>query len=413
MKVDHSAPPNGKAKRLLLISEFFPPQAFGGGERSAFLLAKGLAAGGFAVVVLTSRTAGLTEHETIEGFEVVRKLRTGPSPHRVIDNVRRVALLPFSIRRTTAEMTSSQSFDAILMLNSTSIVPLTSKVPTFAVINGYTPFCPKGNLYFKERQVCAGCAPGRFVTCITQSEYVGLSRLPWFLRFNPLFWVGIYAQFVMRRRALAGVGRFVAISGFVAEVLRRHGVGPERIERIYNIAEIEDRGEEPGEWASLLSEGRVATVIGTLARNKGVDLAIRGFALWRSGSDQLLIVGDGPERRNLERLSHSLGLAKVVHFSGRLQPRCIPSVYRRSHAVVLPSQWPEPFSRVAMEAAFFRRPLLASDRGGNRDLPSEHLFSTPEDLAAKLDHPPVPSFAPYDPESNLERFVQMLEQGLS
>ncbi len=409
-----------ETKRLLLISEFFPPRIFGGGERSAFLLAKGLAARGFSVVVLTSRIEGLPERETVEGFEIVRKLRSGSSPHSIINNVRRVALLPFSIRRHVAEMTSGQKFAAILLLNSTSIVPLSTSVTTLAVINGYTPFCPKANLYFKERQVCNGCAPGKFVSCISHSEYVGLSRSPWFLRFNPLFWLGIYTQYLMRRRALAGVDRFVAISGFVAEVLRHHGVGPERIERIYNLAEIEDQGDapdeeagaEPREWASLISSGRVATVVGTLARNKGVDLAIRGFALWRSGSDQLLIVGDGPERQNLERLCHSLGVAEQVHFTGRLEPRFLPSIFRRSHAIVLPSQWPEPFSRVAMEAAFYRRPLLASDRGGNRDLAPEHLFSTPEELAEKLDHPPVPSFAPYDPKNNLGQFVRMLDETL-
>ena len=73
-----------------------------------------------------------------------------------------------------------------------------------------------------------------------------------------------------------------------------------------------------------------------------------------------------------------------------------------------PSQWPEPFSRVVMEAAYFRRPLLASDRGGNLDLPREHLFADAAELAAKLDRPPVPDFAPYDPERNLDRFVRLL-----
>ena len=57
-------------RRLLLISEFFPPRTFGGGETSAFLLARGLADRGFEVTVLTSKAAGLADDTPAE--DVVR-----------------------------------------------------------------------------------------------------------------------------------------------------------------------------------------------------------------------------------------------------------------------------------------------------------------------------------------------------
>ena len=397
--------------RLLLVSEYYPPRIFGGGELSAELLAKGLGERGFEVWVLTSRLAGLPEREERGGVQILRRLRTGRSPLSVAANIRRVLSLPRSIHREAGRLVAEGGFDAVLLLNSTSVVPLALGVPTVAVVNGYTPFCPKGNLYFEEREECLGCGPRRFVRCITRSRYVGRSPMGWYLRFNPLFWAALYQQYRGRRRALAGVDRFVAISGFVEEVLHRHGVARERVERVYNLADMSGQTmetEPSGELSALLSGRRVVVLVGSLERIKGFETAIRAFSSWHSGSDLLLIAGEGSERGRLEKLCRALGIEGSVHFAGQVDGAALAAVYRAAHAVVVPSLWPEPFSRVVMEAAFHGCPLLASSRGGNRDLPREHLFSSAEELAARFDDPPVPPFDPYDRERNLDRFVALL-----
>jgi glycosyltransferase involved in cell wall biosynthesis len=395
---------------LLLISEYYPPRIFGGGEVSALQLARGLAGRGFEVWVLTSGAAGLAEEESVDGVRVVRRLVTGPSPHSHWNNVRRVLRLPPSIRREAERLTAARDFDAVFLLGATTVVPLRLPAPTVAVINFFPPFCPKGTLYFQERGECDGCAPGKFVPCIVRSEHLGNNRMPWFLRYNPAFWQALYLQYLRRRRGLRGIDAFVAISGFVEQVLHRHGIPPERIVRIYNVAEIEDGDAVPRDLAPVLAGRRVVTFLGKLEKVKGPELAVRGFAAWRSGDDLLLLAGEGSLRRPLEALCERLGIVDAVHFAGQVPAKYLPWIYRSSYAVVLPSQWPEPFSRIVMEAAYFRRPLLASDRGGNRDLPAEHLFSTPGELAEKLERPPVPDFAPYRPAANLDRFVELVRR---
>jgi len=62
-------------------------------------------------------------------------------------------------------------------------------------------------------------------------------------------------------------------------------------------------------------------VLGSLVRladGKGLPELIRAFALVHasSGSCELLLVGDGPLRRELQELTSSLGIAEVVHFAG-------------------------------------------------------------------------------------------------
>lgn len=394
--------------RLLLVSEYFPPRIFGGGEVSAYRLARGLTTRGFEVTVLTAAGEGLPAEETVEGFQILRRLRTGSSPGSHRNNVERVLRLPRSIRREARRLAGGQTFDAVFLLGATSVVPLRLPAPTIAVINFYPPFCPKGTLYFEERGECRHCSPGKFVPCITRSEYLGNNRMPPWLRYNPVFWAALYGQYLMRRRGLRSVDHFVAISGFVEEVLREHGIDAAAVERIYNVSAIHDSDEVPESLASVLSGRRVVTFLGKLEKLKGPELAIRGFAAWRSDGDLLLLAGGGSQRPWLEDLCTTLGLSDAVHFAGPLPPNHLPFLYRHSHAVVLPSQWPEPFSRIVMEAAFFGSPLLASARGGNRDLPAAHLFSTADELAAKLDHPPVPDFNPYDPEANLDRFVDLV-----
>jgi glycosyltransferase involved in cell wall biosynthesis len=59
--------------------------------------------------------------------------------------------------------------------------------------------------------------------------------------------------------------------------------------------------------------------VGGLVPYKACDLALRASApLLRTGRACFTIVGDGPERANLEQLTRSLGIEKVVSFCGML-----------------------------------------------------------------------------------------------
>ena len=206
------------------------------------------------------------------------------------------------------------------------------------------------------------------------SSYVGKVRLrPW-LKYNPLFWDLAYWNFMRRNRALAGVDEFVAISDFIRDLLKKNGIPEERIHRIPNVISIKDSGtmndsgtmgesgtmKESSREYPLDLEGPVVTYVGTLDRIKGVDLLIEAFN--GIGMGNLVIVGDGPERGRLEDIAGSR-----VKFLGRVKYKHMPSIYRQSDVIVLPSRWPEPLSRVLIEALCFGKPLIATDSGGNQE----------------------------------------------
>jgi glycosyltransferase involved in cell wall biosynthesis len=78
--------------------------------------------------------------------------------------------------------------------------------------------------------------------------------------------------------------------------------------------------------------------VGGLFPVKAVDLAVRGAApLLQTGAANLTIVGDGPERANLEQLSRSLGIADVVSFCGWIHHREVIQRLAVADVLVFPS----------------------------------------------------------------------------
>ena len=80
--------------------------------------------------------------------------------------------------------------------------------------------------------------------------------------------------------------------------------------------------------------------VGRLHPVKGVDLLLNS---WKEVSPlfpktSLWIVGDGPARQNLETLAGNLGISHKVCFLGPKSFQELPSLYRNSRAVVLPSR---------------------------------------------------------------------------
>jgi glycosyltransferase involved in cell wall biosynthesis len=121
--------------------------------------------------------------------------------------------------------------------------------------------------------------------------------------------------------------------------------------------------------------------IGRLAPQKGFDLLLRALA--RLPDDvTCMIVGDGPERANLERLAADLGLADRVTFTGWAeQPReYLPGF----ELVAMPSRF-EGLPLLAIEAALLERPVVAAAAYGLPDVVDDGgtgVLVPPEDPVA-------------------------------
>jgi len=110
--------------------------------------------------------------------------------------------------------------------------------------------------------------------------------------------------------------------------------------------------------------------VGRLVKRKGADDLIDAFASiskefpdWR-----LEIIGDGPERKDLERLVADLNLGGRVDFLGALRGRALYERYRVCDVVAMPSKRladdVEGFGTVFLEAGIFGKPSLGTFSGG-------------------------------------------------
>ena len=125
-------------------------------------------------------------------------------------------------------------------------------------------------------------------------------------------------------------------------------------------------------------------MVGRLTPSKGFDLGLQAVAGVRAEHPglRLTIAGDGPQRGELERQAHTLGLGEVAEFLGWVDPEQIPTLISASSVVVMPSR-SEPFGLVALQAAQMQRALVGFAVGGLPEVVSHGvtgLLARPEDV---------------------------------
>lgn len=103
---------------------------------------------------------------------------------------------------------------------------------------------------------------------------------------------------------------------------------------------------------------------------KGLDLLLNAFSKIDNNEYKLVLVGDGNEKEELERICKSLAIEDKVIFTGFCSGTDLYAWYDLANFYVLPSRF-EPFGAVVNEALVFGLPVLASKYIGAVDFISE------------------------------------------
>lgn len=161
------------------------------------------------------------------------------------------------------------------------------------------------------------------------------------------------------------------------ELVRFYGADPLRIAEV--PLGVDHAFFSPGNPAGaraalgLNTNGPVLLFVGRIQPLKGIELAIRSFALSKHKNAQLVIVGgpsglDGTtEVDRIKQLTIDLGVAARVRFCDP-QPHHILSTYYRAADICLVPSRSESFGLVALEAAACGIPVIASNVGGLQTL---------------------------------------------
>ena len=125
---------------------------------------------------------------------------------------------------------------------------------------------------------------------------------------------------------------------------------------------------------SEMNNKNLILFVGRLAPEKGVEILIRAMLniVPHYPTVELLIIGDGQLRSELEALTENLGIAKHIRFLGAMPNQELPHYYHTASLVALPSL-SEGFGLVVAEAFACARPVVASNLPALQDIVREGI----------------------------------------
>ncbi len=192
-----------------------------------------------------------------------------------------------------------------------------------------------------QLHICYCYTPARFIW--RYDDYVSREQIaPLFKQFLPYLLEPLKQWDLANSR---GVDHFLAISGAVAE----------RIRRIYGReSDIIYPPVETGYFRPSAVDGDYYLIVSRLVPYKRLDLAVAAF---NELDLPLKIVGGGPDRARLEKLARP-----NVEFLGRLPDAEVKRLLAECRALIFPGE--EDFGIVPLEALAAGRPVIAFRAGG-------------------------------------------------
>jgi glycosyltransferase involved in cell wall biosynthesis len=246
-------------------------------------------------------------------------------------------------------------------------------IPVVQTLHNFRLMCPSG-AFSRDGKVCEECVDrglwrGVYHGCYRDSRPVSASVA---LMLSLHRWWGTWTKLITCYIALTEFnrGKFIT-AGLPADkiVVKPNFVDP-----------------DPGPRQTT---GRHAIYIGRLAPEKDVSTLLRAWARVPN-PPSLHIVGDGPERKHLERLTDQFGLSSVT-FRGHLSRETTIAALKEACFVVVPSGSYESFPMCIAEAFACGIPVLCSRLGAMQELVSDGVTGLhfaagdPVDLARKIE----------------------------
>jgi glycosyltransferase involved in cell wall biosynthesis len=335
-------------RRLLLVNDYGLP--LGGSEIGLRTFQHALSNRGWDVRMFTSDAGAgaLFADETC--FGTTSRFRTLVSSF----NPGSAIMLQRLLHRFRPDVVHVKDFLSQL---SPSILPVLRGTPSVMHVAWYKAVCPTGTKMLPNGSRCT-VSPGRVCRlggCLPRRDYAPLM---------------FQARLLRRWRAAFGI--VVANSHATRKRLEEQG---------YRDVEVIYYGAPSCPLRPPLADPPTAVFAGRLVREKGVDVLLRAFAtLVRDvPAVQLIIVGDGPERPELERLIGELGLHARVRLLGNVAHDQMIRVAAPAWVQVVPSRWDEPFGIIAAEAMMQGRAAIVTGTGGLAEIVADGAcgFHTP------------------------------------
>ena len=231
-----------------------------------------------------------------------------------------------------------------------------------ATVRDYWPVCYWTTQLNGDR-VCPGCSELNRLKCLVGNQgVVGAVAAP----------VSLYmgSNLRLKQRWLAQADRTLAVSHYVADKLRPF-VPADRLTVVPNFVDLTRLDEITAQPpATPATRQPYLLFAGKFEENKGVRLLLDVLQQARP-TLPTLAVGWGALQGDLERaaLQENLNLQII----GRVENAEVLRLMKGAEALLFPSLWPEPLSRVLLEAVGVGSLIVAMNTGGTPDIIEDNL----------------------------------------
>lgn len=337
--------------KIAIVSEVYPPRA-GGAGWSTRALTLGLRAAGHDVAVVTT-SPGPPEDE--DGLNVTRLHVTTGRPLK--PGARKRFAVPHAFTRALRSLPA----DVVHAQHSLSAMgALAGERPERVVvtIRDHWPVC-FWSTRISRGALCPACGLIPMTRCVT-----GHVPAP-----APLSWGAIpymRSDLSFKRLALRRAGANLAVSEAIAVELRAARIP--RVEVLPNVVDADETLAHAQGPASFDLPERFLLFIGKLEENKGARLLVPAVAAARTGLP-LVVLGEGSLAHALKFEATARDVPLVVR--GWAHRDDVLTAMAQATVLVFPSLWPEPLSRVLLEALALGTPAAAIDTGGTREILEE------------------------------------------
>jgi len=361
-------------KTILFAAEYWPPFAPGGAEWTNAAWAEALARRGRRVIVVTPNYGDAPRAET-DGVTVVRvpfPVTLRPGQHDAGWLVHKNPLFHAYFAVRIRQVARAEGVDVVHAQNKGALVGawLAARAvrrPLVVTVRDVGLLCPVGACPLFEpwttfdcstRQYLGRCAPFHL------AHYAGPA--PWWRR--ALRWVSLLAAWLdhlVQRRALRGAARVIGVSDGILRAYPPRLVDRRRARVVHSLPPaVSPAGEGDaaaararfglGEAPVVLHAGKRSPGKGTpvlLAALDAISRAVPGVRFVFAGKGELPL----PVRDDVISL-------------GSVPQSTLFALYRAADVVVAPAVWPEPLSRVLLEAMRLGRPVVATRVGGTPEI---------------------------------------------
>lgn len=222
-------------------------------------------------------------------------------------------------------------------------------IKIYLTLHDFFLVCPNYKMYRHSYGICEKCKTGKYYNCVknkcVDSSFLGSFSYAFESFFSSK--LGFYNK----------VDKFITPSLFMKNKMIEWGIPENKLIHVNNPVLDSD--------ILKIKKENFFLYFGRIAEEKGIDVAISAFS--KLPHERLIILGEGPQRENLEKKLALLNI-KNIEFLGYKNNDEIKRYILKSKATIYPSSWYENQPMSILESFLYKRLVIGSEVGGIKEL---------------------------------------------